>query len=444
MLYSKYFAPVLKDTPKDASIISHILMLKSGMIRQTHSGIYIWLPLGLKVLEKISNIIKEEMNKAGSLNVLMPTIQSADIWRESGRYDDYGLEMLRIKDRHGRELLYGPTNEEQITQIVRDNIKSYKDFPISLYQIQWKFRDEIRPRFGVMRGREFLMKDAYSFDMNQEGAVISYKKMFASYLKIFDTLGLKAIPMSADTGPIGGDLSHEFMILANTGESEVFCDKSILNLSFSNKEIDYDNDVEDIFKLYTSFYASTDEKHDETDVKFLNNKENVVSMRGIEVGHIFYFGDKYSKAMNLEILNSQGKLINPEMGSYGIGVSRLIGAIIESCHDEKGVIWPESVSPFDVILSSLGNQEDVINACNILYKELKKHNIDVLYNNKDEGAGAKLSTADMLGFPWQINIGNKSIKDGKLELKNRKTNEIQSLDINDVAKIITIIKQLEK
>jgi prolyl-tRNA synthetase len=444
MLYSKYFAPVLKDTPKDASIISHILMLKSGMIRQTNSGIYIWLPLGLKVLEKISNIIKEEMNKAGSLNVLMPTIQSADIWRESGRYDDYGLEMLRIKDRHGRELLYGPTNEEQITQIVRDNVKSYKDFPMSLYQIQWKFRDEIRPRFGVMRGREFLMKDAYSFDMNQEGAVISYKKMFASYLKIFDTLGLKAIPMSADTGPIGGDLSHEFMILANTGESEVFCDKSILNLSFSNKEIDYDNDVEDIFKLYTSFYASTDEKHDETDVKFLNNKENVLSMRGIEVGHIFYFGDKYSKAMNLEILNSQGKLINPEMGSYGIGVSRLIGAIIESCHDEKGVIWPESVSPFDVMLSSLGNQEDVINVCDILYKELKKHNIDVLYNNKDEGAGAKLSTADMLGFPWQINIGNKSIKDGKLELKNRKTNEIQSLDVNDVPKIIAIIKQVEK
>lgn len=444
MLYSKYFAPVLKDTPKDASIISHILMLKSGMIRQTNSGIYIWLPLGLKVLEKISNIIKEEMNKAGSLNVLMPTIQSADIWRESGRYDDYGLEMLRIKDRHGRELLYGPTNEEQITQIVRDNVKSYKDFPMSLYQIQWKFRDEIRPRFGVMRGREFLMKDAYSFDMNQEGAVISYKKMFASYLKIFDTLGLKAIPMSADTGPIGGDLSHEFMILANTGESEVFCDKSILNLSFSNKEIDYDNDVEDIFKLYTSFYASTDEKHDETDVKFLNNKENVVSMRGIEVGHIFYFGDKYSKAMNLEILNSQSKLINPEMGSYGIGVSRLIGAIIESSHDEKGVIWPESVSPFDVMLSSLGNQEDVINACDILYKELKKHNIDVLYNNKDEGAGAKLSTADMLGFPWQINIGNKSIKDGKLELKNRKTNEIQSLDVNDVPKIIAIIKQVEK
>lgn len=440
MLYSKYFAPILKDTPKDASIASHILMLKAGMIRQTHSGIYIWLPLGLKVLEKISNIVKLEMDKSGALNVLMPTIQSADIWRESGRYDDYGLEMLRIQDRHGRELLYGPTNEEQITQIVRDNIKSYKDFPMNLYQIQWKFRDEIRPRFGVMRGREFLMKDAYSFDMTEEGAVISYKKMFASYLKIFDTLGLKAIPMRADTGPIGGELSHEFMILANTGESEVFCDKSILDLSFANKEIDYENDIEDIFNLYTSFYAATDEKHDEQDAKFVDNKDKVVSMRGIEVGHIFSFGDKYSKSMNLEILNNDGKLINPQMGSYGIGVSRLIGAIIESSHDEKGVIWPNSVSPFDVMLSSLGNQPDVIETCDKLYKELIANNIDVLYNNKDEGAGAKLGTADMLGFPWQINIGNKSIKEGKLELKNRRTGDVQSLDINDINNIISILK----
>lgn len=440
MLYSNYFAPVLKETPKEASITSHILMLKSGMIRQTYSGIYIWLPLGIKVLENIANIIKIEMNKAGALNVLMPTIQSAEIWKESGRYDDYGLEMLRVKDRHGRELLYGPTNEEQITQIVRDNIKSYKDFPLNLYQIQWKFRDEIRPRFGVMRGREFYMKDAYSFDMTEEGAIISYKKMMASYLKIFENLGLKAIPMRADTGPIGGELSHEFMVLADTGESEVFCDKAILELSFHNKEIDYDNDVEEIFYLYTSYYSATEEMHNEEDDKYIQNKDNIVSKRGIEVGHIFNFGDKYSKAMGLEILNSESKLINPNMGSYGIGVSRLVGAIIESSHDEKGIIWPKSVSPFVVMLSSLGNQDDVKEACNNLYKLLQSNNIEVLYNNKDEGAGAKLATADMLGFPYQINIGNKSIKEGKLELKNRSTGEITTLDIADTEKLISILK----
>ncbi|MDR0484609.1 MAG: proline--tRNA ligase [Alphaproteobacteria bacterium] len=440
MLYSKYFAPTQKEAPKDASIVSHSLMLKCGLIRQTYSGIYIWLPLGLKVLDKISQIIKNEMNKSGAINVLMPTIQSSDIWVESGRYDDYGLEMLRIKDRHGKELLYGPTNEEQITQVVRDNVKSYKDFPMNLYQIQWKFRDEIRPRFGVMRGREFLMKDAYSFDMNEEGAVVSYKKMFATYLKIFDTLGLKAIPMQADTGPIGGELSHEFMILAKTGESEVFCDKSILDLSFSNKEINYDNDIEDIFKLYTSFYAATDEKHDINDTRYTTNKDNVVNMRGIEVGHIFSFGDKYSKSMRLEILDSNGKLVNPQMGSYGIGVSRLVGAIIEANHDDKGIIWHKSVAPFLVMLSNMGNQENVVNECNNLYKILLENNIDVLYNNKDESAGSKLATADMLGFPYQINIGNKSLADGKLELKNRLTGEVIMMDIKDTSKLISILK----
>ncbi len=440
MLYSEYFAPMLKDTPKDASIASHILMLKSGMIRQTHSGIYIWLPLGLKVLDKIANIIKNEMNKAGSLNVLMPTIQSADLWKESGRYDSYGLEMLRIKDRHGRELLYGPTNEEQITQVVRDNIKSYKDFPLNLYQIQWKFRDEIRPRFGVMRGREFFMKDGYSFDITEAEGEFSYKKMFASYLKIFETLGLKVIPMQADTGAIGGKLSHEFMVLSQTGESEVFCDKAILDLSFENKEINYENDVEDIFNLYTSFYAATDEKHNEKDLKFIENEKNIVNMRGIEVGHIFHFGDKYSKAMNLEILISEGKLINPKMGSYGIGVSRLVGAIIESSHDDKGIIWSKSISPFDVMLSSLGSESEVIEICNNIYTILKSNNIDVLYNNKNESAGIKLNTADMLGFPYQINIGNKSIKCGKLEIKNRKTDEVISINIENTEKLISILK----
>ncbi|MCL2567249.1 MAG: proline--tRNA ligase [Alphaproteobacteria bacterium] len=440
MLYSKYFAPIQKENPKDASIASHILMLKCGLIRQTYSGIYIWLPLGLRVLDKISQIIKNEMNKSGAVNVLMPTVQSAEIWQESGRYDDYGLEMLRIKDRHGKELLYGPTNEEQITQVVRDNVKSYKDFPMNLYQIQWKFRDEIRPRFGVMRGREFLMKDAYSFDMSQSGAVVSYKKMFASYLKIFDTLGLKAIPMRADTGPIGGELSHEFMILANTGESEVFCDKSILDLSFANKEIDYEKDIEDIFKLYTSFYAATDEKHDTQDSKYLANKNNVVSMRGIEVGHIFSFGDKYSKSMKLEILDSKGLLINPQMGSYGIGVSRLVGAMIESSHDSAGIIWHKSVAPFTVMLSSLGNQENVVAQCDNIYKILLTQGIEVLYNNKEESAGVKLSTADMLGFPYQINIGSKSLANNTMELKNRATGEVIAIDINDTDKLISILK----
>ncbi|MDR2007373.1 MAG: proline--tRNA ligase [Alphaproteobacteria bacterium] len=440
MLYSKYFAPIQKENPKDASIVSHQLMLKCGLIRQTYSGIYIWLPLGLKVLDKISQIIKDEMNKSGAINVLMPTIQSAEIWQESGRYDDYGLEMLRIKDRHGKELLYGPTNEEQITQVVRDNVKSYKDFPMNLYQIQWKFRDEIRPRFGVMRGREFLMKDAYSFDMTFEGAVISYKKMFASYLKIFDTLGLKAIPMQAANGAIGGELSHEFMILANTGESEVFCDKSILDLSFNNKEINYDKDIEDIFNLYTSFYAATDEKHDVADAKYVANKDKVVSMRGIEVGHIFSFGDKYSKSMKLEILGADGKLINPQMGSYGIGVSRLVGGLIEASHDEKGIIWNKSVSPFLVMLSSLGTQENVVSACDNIYKILLNQGIEVLYNNKEDGAGSKLATADMLGFPYQINIGSKSLERRVMELKNRATGEVITIDINDTNKLITILK----
>jgi prolyl-tRNA synthetase len=440
MKLSRYFLPILKETPKEATINSHILMLKAGMIRQTSSGIYIWLPLGLKVLDKISNIVKAEMNKTGALNCLMPTIQSSDIWITSGRYEDYGLEMLRIKDRHNREMLYGPTNEEQITQVFKDNVKSYKDLPMNLYQIQWKFRDEIRPRFGVMRGREFLMKDAYSFDLSEEKATLSYKKMFASYLKIFNTMGLKAIPMKADTGPIGGDLSHEFMILADTGESEVYCDKSILDLDFTNKEIDYEKDVESIYNKYTSYYCATDEKHNDNDELYVKNKHNVVSQRGIEVGHIFYFADKYSKPFDLSLLDGDGKMTDVLMGSYGIGVSRLIGAIIESSFDDKGIIWHKNVSPFDLIINTLGNSLELEEIGQKLYSTMLTNGIDVLYNDKSDSAGVKLASADLIGIPYQLNIGNKSLQNNSCELKNRATGEILTIALNEIEKILDILR----
>jgi prolyl-tRNA synthetase len=439
MLFSKYFCPVLKEDPKDAQVVSHKLMLKAGMIRQTSAGIYIWLPLGLKVLDKISNIIKLEMNKTGALNVLMPTIQSADIWKESGRYDDYGKEMLRIQDRHEREMLYGPTNEEQITQIFRDNVKSYKDLPLNLYQIQWKFRDEIRPRFGLMRGREFFMKDAYSFDLTTEDAVVSYKKMFACYLKIFNTMGLKAVPVKADTGPIGGDLSHEFMILAKTGESQLFCDSRALELNMANTEINYDKDIDSIYEKYIQYYAATDEKHSEDDAQYKQSIDHIVTKRGIEIGHIFYFADKYSQAMGAQVLGKDGKTITPMMGSYGIGVSRLVAAIIEANHDEKGIIWHKSVAPFQVIINSLGSQEDVVETCENIYKFLKANNVDVLFNDKDESAGAKLATADLLGIPYQINIGTRTLKVGLMEIKNRATLNAEELHINDLEKLLNMI-----
>ena len=440
MLLSRYFIPILKENPKEASIVSHNLMLKTGMIRQSSSGIYTWLPLGLKVLDKISNIIKNEINKSGALNCLMPTIQSADIWIQSGRYEDYGLEMLRIKDRHNREMLYGPTNEEQITQIFKDNVKSYKDLPLNLYQIQWKFRDEIRPRFGVMRGREFLMKDAYSFDLSEGEATIAYKKMFASYLKIFNTMGLQSIPMKADTGPIGGDLSHEFMILADTGESQVYCDSEILRLNFDNKEINYNTDIENIYNLYTSYYSATEDKHNIEDSLYLKNKEKIVSKRGIEVGHIFYFADKYTKPFGAKLLDKNGNMIDVLMGSYGIGVSRLLGAIIESSHDDKGIIWHKNVAPFDVILNSLGSSEEIKVICMDIYKSLLSKDIDVLYNDKDDSVGVKLAMSDMIGIPYQINLGNKSLSNNSVEIKNRKTSEIIEVDCKDINKIINIIK----
>ena len=351
MFLSEYFLPTAKESPSEAKIVSHRYMLRSGMIRQSSSGIYSWLPIGLRVLRKIEKIIRDEQNRAGAQELLMPTIQSADIWKESGRYADYGREMLRVEDRHGRELLYGPTNEELITEIFRDTIRSYKDLPLILYHIQWKFRDEVRPRFGVMRGREFLMKDGYSFDMSFEEARSTYNKMFVCYLRIFNRMGLKAIPMTAESGPIGGDMSHEFLILADTGESQVFCDRAILDFSVSDSSIDYKSDLQPTVDKWTSLYAATDEKHDKSQENVLGEK--LISARGIEVGHIFYFGKKYSQSMNARVSDRDGNMVSLEMGSYGIGVSRLVAAVIEAYHDDNGILWPPALAPFDVGLINL-------------------------------------------------------------------------------------------
>ena len=420
MFLSKYFLPIVKDTPKDAQIISHRLMLRSGMIKQDAAGIYSWLPLGLKVLKKISSIITEEQNNAGAHEILMPTIQSADLWKESGRYDDYGLEMLRIKDRHERDILYGPTNEEMITDIFRSSIKSYRSLPLNLYQIQWKFRDEIRPRFGVMRGREFLMKDAYSFDLDKEKSFISYNKMFISYLKIFKKIGLTAIPMQADTGPIGGDKSHEFIILADTGESKVFCDKKWQNLNIKLDKISYEENLQPIVDKFTSLYAATDEKHDPSLIK----KSDLLETRGIEVGHIFHFGTKYSNAMGAKVLTPEGNLTPVYMGSYGIGVSRLVGAIIESSHDQNGIKWPKPVAPFDVVVINLSMGNDKCDEmASRVYNMLKTNGKDVLYDDSKESAGSKLASMDLIGIPYQIIIGPRLAKDDKFEIKNRLSNE---------------------
>ena len=420
MFLSKYFLPIVKDTPKDAQIISHRLMLRSGMIKQDAAGIYSWLPLGLKVLKKISSIITEEQNNAGAHEILMPTIQSADLWKESGRYDDYGLEMLRIKDRHERDILYGPTNEEMITDIFRSSIKSYRSLPLNLYQIQWKFRDEIRPRFGVMRGREFLMKDAYSFDLDKEKSFNSYNKMFISYLKIFKKIGLTAIPMQADTGPIGGDKSHEFIILADTGESKVFCDKKWQNLNIKLDKISYEENLQPIVDKFTSLYAATDEKHDPSLIK----KSDLLETRGIEVGHIFHFGTKYSNAMGAKVLTPEGNLIPVYMGSYGIGVSRLVGAIIESSHDQDGIKWPKLVAPFDVVVINLSVGNDKCDEmASRVYNMLKTNGKDILYDDSKESAGSKLASMDLIGIPYQIIIGPRLAKDDKFEIKNRLSNE---------------------
>ena len=422
MRLSRYFLPVLKETPADAQIVSHRLMLRAGMIRQHAAGIYNWLPLGHRVLKKVEQIVREEQDAAGALEILMPTIQSADLWRESGRYDDYGKEMLRITDRHERDMLYGPTNEEVVTDIVRTFIKSYKDLPKNLYHIQWKFRDEVRPRFGVMRGREFLMKDAYSFDLDEAAARRAYNRMFVAYLRTFNRLGLKAIPMQADTGPIGGDLSHEFLVLAETGESGVFCHKGLLEKPIP-ADVDYDGDLQPIVDDWTSLYAATDEKHNEAQAAALG--EEVVSARGIEVGHIFYFATKYSAPMGASVAGPNGEPVTVHMGSYGIGVSRLLGAIIEASHDEAGIIWPESVAPFRIGLINLKPGDGPTDSlCDDLYAKLNAAGVEVLYDDRaDERAGAKFATMDLIGLPWQVVVGPKGAAKGVVELKARATGE---------------------
>ena len=410
MKLSNYFLPILKETPSEAKIKSHQLMLRSGMIRQSASGIYSWLPLGFKVLKNIENVVREEQNRAGAIELLMPTIQSSDIWKESGRYDDYGKEMLRIQDRHERDLLYGPTNEELITQIFRDNIKSYKILPLMLYHIQWKFRDEIRPRFGVMRCREFLMKDTYSFDIDQAAAELSYKKMFLSYLKTFEKLELKAIPMKAETGPIGGDLSHEFIILAETGESEVYLNKNILDIE--TKNLDYSiESVSGIIEKYSKFYSATDEKHNKDDFNQIK-KNDQMHTRGIEIGHIFYFGDKYSKSMNALINNNEGKNINPQMGSYGIGVSRLPAAIIEAKYNDEFMKWPLSITPFKVAILNLGKNGDEADQKSLeFYNLLCNLKLEPLLDDTSDSPSSKFKNFDLIGIPFQIIIGSKLKKD---------------------------------
>ena len=421
MRLSRYFLPILREAPKEAEIVSHRLMLRAGMIRQEAAGIYAWLPLGLRVLNKIADIVREEQNRAGAVELLMPTLQLADLWRESGRYDAYGEEMLRIKDRHEREMLYGPTNEEMITEIFRAGVRSYKDLPKNLYHIQWKFRDERRPRFGVMRSREFLMKDAYSFDLDAEGARTSYNRMFVAYLRTFARLGLKAIPMRADTGPIGGDLSHEFIILAKTGESEVFCHKNFLDFDTPPASVDFDDPaaLQAIVDRWTSLYAATEDMHDAGAFEALAADDRL-SARGIEVGHIFYFGTKYSVPMKAFVTGPDGKDTPVHMGSYGIGPSRLAAAIIEAGHDDAGIIWPDAVAPFRVGLVNLKPGDAAVDAaCEDLYAKLTGQGIDVLYDDTDERAGSKFASMELIGLPWRLVVGPKGLAAGTVELKRR-------------------------
>ena len=436
MRLSQYFLPILKETPKEAELISHRLMLRAGMVRQQSAGIYSWLPIGLRVLKKIENIIREEQNRAGAIECLMPTIQSAELWQESARYEDYGKEMLRIKDRHGRDMLYGPTNEEMITDIFRSYVRSYKDLPLNLYHIQWKFRDEVRPRFGVMRSREFLMKDAYSFDLDEESSRASYNRMFVSYLRTFDRMGLKAIPMRADTGPIGGDMSHEFIILADTGESEVFCHRHYQQMVAPGPDTDFGDDgaLDTIVSQWTKPYAATSEMHDENIWAQLDDQDKI-SARGIEAGHIFYFGTKYSASMNAKVMGPDGKEVAVHMGSYGIGPSRLAAAIIEASHDENGIIWPKAISPFDVgLINMKPGDADCDGACEKVYRSLCDNQngtgLDVLYDDRDQRAGAKFASMDLIGLPTQIVVGPRSIKNGEVEIKDRKTGERENLDID--------------
>lgn len=428
MRLSAYFLPTLKETPSEAQIVSHRLMLRAGMIRQASAGIYSWLPLGFRVLKRIEQIIREEQNRAGCVEMLMPTLQPAELWQESGRYDDYGKEMLRITDRHERDMLYGPTNEEMITDIFRNAVRSYRELPKLLYHIQWKFRDEVRPRFGVMRGREFLMKDSYSFDINFEQSRISYNKMFISYLRTFARMGLRAIPMIAETGPIGGDLSHEFIVLAQTGESGVFCHKDYLAFDPLKSDIDYQNDLSSLVGQWTQLYAATEEKHDPKTCPV--PADMLLEARGIEVGHIFYFGDKYSKPLGAEVVGPDGKMHTVHMGSYGIGVSRLVGAIIEASHDDAGIIWPESVAPY---LVGMINLKITDSACyqwgEQIYSQLLAAGIETLYDDRDERTGVKFAEMDLIGLPWQLTIGPRGLTQGLVELKSRATGQKEEIPL---------------
>ncbi|MEM8981077.1 MAG: proline--tRNA ligase [Pseudomonadota bacterium] len=429
MRLSRYFLPVLKETPAEAQIVSHRLMLRAGMIKQASAGIYSWLPMGFKVLKTIEQIIHEEQARAGHMAMLMPTIQSADLWRESGRYDAYGAEMLRIKDRHDRDMLFTPTAEELITDVFRAHASSYKDLPLTLYQIQWKFRDEVRPRFGVMRGREFYMKDGYNFDLTKEDALHAYNRHLVTYLRSYERMGLQAIPMRADSGPIGGDDTHEFLVLADTGESEVFYDSAVTDIRLGDREIDFDShdQCRAVMEEFTALYARTDETHDDALFKAIP-EERRRSARGIEVGQIFYFGTKYSDALNALVSDGEGGKVPVHMGSHGIGVSRLLGAIIEASHDDNGIIWPEGVTPFHCGIVNLKQGDaEADAACESLYRSLTALGLDPLYDDRNERAGGKFATMDLIGLPWRITVGPRGLKNGVVELTSRRTGESEEL-----------------
>ena len=445
MRLSRYFLPVLKETPAEAQIVSHRYMLRAGMIKQASAGIYSWLPMGLKVLKNIENIVHEEQQRAGHIPMLMPTLQSADLWRESGRYDGYGEEMLRMKDRHGRDMLYSPTAEEMFTDVFRSYVKSYKDLPLTLYQIQWKFRDEIRPRFGVMRGREFYMKDGYNFDLTKEDALHAYNRHLVSYLRTYERMGLQAIPMRADSGPIGGDYTHEFLVLADTGESEVFYDSKVTDISLGKRDIDFDDvaQCQAVMDEFTSLYARTDETHDEAEFNEVPEDRRRVA-RGIEVGQIFYFGTTYSDKMGATVVNDQGDHVPVHMGSHGIGVSRLLGAIIEASHDDKGIIWPEGVTPFHCGIINLRQGDEAADAaCESLYSALTAAGLEPLYDDRNERAGGKFATMDLIGLPWRITVGPRGLKNGVVELTSRKTGEsVEMPPEQAVAKVVEIYANL--
>ena len=439
MRMTRYFLPLLKEVPSDAQIVSHQLMARAGMIKQAASGIYSWLPLGLRVLDKINDIVCEEQVRAGHIPMLMPTLQPASLWRESGRYDDYGEEMLRINDRHNRNLLYGPTNEEMITDIFREHVQSYRDLPLTLFHVQWKFRDEIRPRYGVMRGREFLMKDGYNFDVDMASAVHSYNRHLVSYLRTYERMGLQAIPMRADTGPIGGNHSHEFLVLASTGESKVHFDSSILGLKLVDASIDYDSweDCERIVDEWTTPYARTEETHEPERFAKEVSPEKQVESRAIEVGQIFYFGTKYSEPMGATVVNDQGQHVPVHMGSHGIGVSRLVGAIIEASHDDKGIVWPISVAPYQVGLVNIAIDNTACSeACETLYRELQSGGHETLYDDRQERAGAKFASMELIGLPWVLTVGPRSLGRGEVELTNRKSGQREALPVQAAVRVL--------